>query len=193
MAENAASAASMRSAVSWTLLGIVIEAPSHGYELAVRFERTYGELIEISSRSHIYTALESLAQRAFIEEHPTPGVHTPSRRHPKAGYNATPQGIKAHQQWLAEQLLAERQLQRRFTIQLAALNTQAALEVLDRYEQETLEESTRPQPASVNQGGQQPEQIAERLTAEQQRRTVDARLAWIEYARREFTPGSDRA
>ncbi len=57
----------MRSLVSWSLLGLVIERPSYGYELVQRFERTYGDVLELSSPSQIYTALDALQRRSLIE------------------------------------------------------------------------------------------------------------------------------
>ena len=35
----------MQSPVNWALLGLVIERPSYAYELAKRFERTYGSVL----------------------------------------------------------------------------------------------------------------------------------------------------
>lgn len=174
----------MRSIVSWTLLGIVIERPSYGYELAVRFERDYGDVIELSGRSHIYAALDSLAGRGLIEVHTNHPTSPVAHRHPKAHYSATTQGIGSYQDWLVGQLAEQHRRSGRFTIQLAALPPAAALEVLDRCEQQALEDSTRPAPAPRVPNSDDPERLAERLAAEQERLAANGKLAWIDYARR---------
>jgi DNA-binding PadR family transcriptional regulator len=38
----------MQSPVNWALLGLVIERPSHAYELAHRFDRTYDGALSLS-------------------------------------------------------------------------------------------------------------------------------------------------
>jgi DNA-binding PadR family transcriptional regulator len=174
--------------VSWTVLGIVIEQPSHGYELAVRFEQIYGDLLELSGRSHIYAALDSLARKGLIEAHPNPpDVLTASHRHPKTHYEATAQGIKSHREWLAGQLAEQHRRSRRFTIQLAALDPQKALEVLDQCEQQILRDSTRPAtPRPGELASDTPERLADRLSVEQERLSAHSRLAWVEYARRQL-------
>ncbi len=49
----------MRSPINWGVLGLLIERPGYGYDLFHRFERTYGELLELSSPSQIYKALNA--------------------------------------------------------------------------------------------------------------------------------------
>ena len=79
----------MRSPVNWALLGLVIERPSYAYDLAQRFERRYGEVLPLSNIGHIYTALGVLGGRALVEE--IPG--TRAGRQPKPHYCATPMGV----------------------------------------------------------------------------------------------------
>lgn len=177
--------ASMRSTVSWALLGIVIERPSYGYELAIRFQRTYGETLELSSRSHIYAALDALTRYGLVEEHAAGSPPAGARRHPKAHYRATPRGVAGHHEWLLQQLAEQRRRSRLFTIQLAKLQPQAALELLERYEQDALQASTRT-PAAAEHATATAEQLAERLVSEEERLALNAKLAWIEYARREL-------
>jgi DNA-binding PadR family transcriptional regulator len=75
----------MHSPVCWALLGLVIERPSHAYELAQRFDRTYDGVLALSSVSHAYKALATLESRSLIEE--VPG--TRAGRLPKPRYRAT--------------------------------------------------------------------------------------------------------
>jgi hypothetical protein len=65
---NGEGGAAMRSPVGWSVLGLLVQRPSHGYEVAKRFESTYGEELKLSSVSHVYPVLNAwieLARREF--------------------------------------------------------------------------------------------------------------------------------
>src|ERR1041385_2639586 len=98
----------LQSAVQWALLGLVIERPSYGYELATRFERAYGEALRLSSVSYAYTALQAREQRGMIEE----VAHASSGRQPKPIYRATPAGVEAFQEQLVCEVSEERRRSR---------------------------------------------------------------------------------
>lgn len=87
----------MRSTVDVAVLGLVLERPSYGYELSKRFEQRFGALLSVS-RSHIYSALNSLLRDRLIEPLP----HDGSLRQPKVHYRATADGVAAFRTWLAE-------------------------------------------------------------------------------------------
>jgi hypothetical protein len=53
---------SIRAAVNWAVLGLVIERPSYGYELWRRFERHWGDVIDVSGAPSIYSALNQLKE-----------------------------------------------------------------------------------------------------------------------------------
>src|SRR5450755_3254873 len=78
----------MQSAVHWALLGLVIERPSYGYELAHRFEHAYAGMLHLSGISYVYTALDTLQRRGLIEEI----AGTRAGRQPKPRYRATSDG-----------------------------------------------------------------------------------------------------
>lgn len=178
-----AQAGPMQSQVNWALLGVVIERPSYAYELAQRFERTYEGVLTLSSVSHAYTALAALRDRGLIEE--LPG--TRMGRQPKPHYQATEKGLEDYGHWLVSQLGEDRRRQGLFVSALATLAREpgAALEILTRYESACLAEagsipiSERDVPTDV------PALVA-RLTAEESRLAIGAKLAWLEYARREL-------
>lgn len=192
----------LRSPVSWALLGLVIQRPSYGYELVQRFERTYGHVLELSSPSQIYTALDALERRELIEKLPPGETPEPSRQ-PKPHYRPTPLGVERHAKWLIEQAQDERRRLHLFALQLAVLGPQGALAILDRYEQACLRDasvaarqSAKPAggaiagsaPASPGNGeGGQVGELAARLSREELQLSVQARLAWIGYARRELS------
>jgi DNA-binding PadR family transcriptional regulator len=182
--ERDVQAAPMHSQVNWALLGLVIERPSYAYELARRFERTYEGVLTLSSVSHAYTALAALKDRALIEE--LPG--TREGRQPKPHYRATPKGFEEYGQWLVGQLDEGLRRERLFVLALAtfAREPQSALGILDRYERACLMEAQNTPTGSRAAGGAAPV-LAARLAAEEGRLAIGAKLAWVEYARRELT------
>jgi DNA-binding PadR family transcriptional regulator len=187
-----ANAGAMRSPVNWAVLGLTIERPSYGYEILQRFERNYGELLKLSSPSQIYSALDSLRERGMIEatSEPSPGV---SSRQPKLHYRATEEGVRLYQQHLVDQAEDDRRRSSLFARELAALAPQAALAVLHDYEQMCLTQATRAKPGSQERAAPDTSTtLADRLAAEEERLAMEAKLPWIEYARRELCAVADR-
>jgi DNA-binding PadR family transcriptional regulator len=181
------SGAPTNSLVQWALIGLLIERSSYGYELAQRFERTYGGLLRLSGVSYVYTALDALKRRGLIEE---VEVSDDDRRMPRVHYRVTGKGVHAYQDRLLAQMRENDRRSRLLARQLALLVPEPglALEVLDRYERECLEEAEQA-PAIVARvtGEREPAaHVAGRLAAEERRVSLDARLAWVEYARREL-------
>jgi len=183
-------AAAMRSPVNWALLGLVIERPSYGYELAQRFERAYEDVLPLSSASHIYAAIEALKGRSMIEEVPeTAAVQASTGRQPKPHYRATAEGVRGYREWLISQIHEDRCRSRLFVRQLAvfAHEPDAALGVIEGYEQACLEEAGKT-PISSSDGApvDANSELIARLLAEENRLAVGVKLSWVEYARREF-------
>jgi DNA-binding PadR family transcriptional regulator len=181
-ARGATNAAPMRSLVNWALLGLVIDRPSYAYELAQRFERTYENALTLSSVSHVYIAVSALQERGLVEEI----AGTRSGRQPKPHYRATEKGMREYRDWLVGQIGEDRQRQRLFVLQLAALarRPEVALEVVDRFEKSCLAEAAKtPLPRDDEAGGAG---LAAHLLAEENRLAVGAKLAWVQYARETF-------
>jgi DNA-binding PadR family transcriptional regulator len=174
----------MQSAVHWALLGLVIERPSYGYELAHRFEHAYAGMLHLSGISYVYTALDTLQRRGMIEE--IPG--TRAGRQPKPRYRATEEGVRSYQARLTEQIQEDLRRARLFARQLAvfAQEPEMGLEIIERYGQACLDEAGE---ASLPDDDCSPDVIsglASRLVSEESRLSIEAKLPWIEYARREF-------
>jgi len=174
----------MRSPVNWALLGLVIQRPSYAYELVRRFERAYGGLLEISSQSQIYRALDAMQSRGFVKiRRARSGAES---RQPKPRYHATDEGLNCYQEWLVAQVEHERSRSRLLAGQLAMLPAARALVVLDRFERACLEgASATPVGAAgrARSGERDASDVSELLTVEDERLTLDARLMWIQYAR----------
>lgn len=171
----------MRSSVAWAVLGLVIERPSYGWELVQRFSRTYGEMVALSSSKQIYTALDALIRRSLIEESSDPTLHPTPARRPKPCYRATEEGVHAYEEWLLIQVEEERQRQRVFARQLAMLEPEMALDVIDRYEAECLTDAEELAPAQTER-----ESLASRLADQDEQLALEAKLSWIRYAREEL-------
>jgi DNA-binding PadR family transcriptional regulator len=188
-------AGAMRSPVNWAVLGLTIERPSYGYEILQRFERNYGGLLKLSSPSQIYAALDSLRDRALIEatSEPFPGV---ASRQPKLHYRATEEGTHRYEEHLVEQAEEDRRRSSLFARELAALAPAAALAVLDKYEHVCLAQATRAQPRPAEPAAPPAPEVsttlADRLAAEEERLAMEAKLPWIDYARRELRAAADR-
>jgi DNA-binding PadR family transcriptional regulator len=182
----------MRSPIGWALLGLVIQRASYGYELVQRFERTYGADLSLSSPSQIYTSLDTLARNTLIEEisaaerPPEPG------RQPKPHYRATARGVCNYREWLVAQLHDERRRSRLFAHQLAVLPPREALTVIERFERVCLDQAAiGPAKSARERDGDSLGGLVERLVSEEARLSTDAQLAWVEYARREFSALTD--
>jgi DNA-binding PadR family transcriptional regulator len=189
-AERDVQATAMHSSVNWALLGLVIERPSYAYELAQRFERVYAGVLSLSSVSHAYTALAALKSRSLIQELPGTGAGRQSKaRAPGTRYRATPSGIEGYLQWLVAQVGEDRRHQQLLVVQLAALrrSPQTVLAVIDAYERACLSQANR-LPIARERGASSDgtSELLARLIAEDNRLAVGAKLAWIEYARREL-------
>ena len=182
------SSSEMRSLVNWALLGLVIKRSGYGYELVQRFERAYGDSIELSSQSQIYVALDALESRDLVEKiEPEPDLA--ATRQPKPRYHATEEGLRCYQEWLVAQVEQERSRSRLFASQLAMLPADRALAVLDRYERACLDgASSTPAGGRDEAEADGQSDVSDRLTLEDERLTLDARLMWIQYARLQLTP-----
>jgi DNA-binding PadR family transcriptional regulator len=173
----------MTSPVNWALLGLVINRASYGLELAHRFERAYGDVLPVSGDSHVYSALDRLETRGLIEI--VPG--TEITRQPKPHYRATELGVQSYENWLVEQVDAERRRQELWVRQLAVftLAPDAALNVIDRFERQYLK--TAGQAGHARQGmGDARSELIDGLVAEQQRLAVGGMLSWLQFARSSF-------
>ncbi len=191
MAEHVANegqSTSTSSLIGWALLGLLIERPSYGYELLQRFQRIYGDLLALTSVARIYNAIEALRDKALIEETPESIRESALARQPKHHYRATAEGVHSYEEWLVARAAEERRRSWLFTRQLAMLEPEDALEVIERYERENLGEATEAEDKATDEnlppagvGG-----VVGRLTDEDERLNLGVRLSWIEYARCEL-------
>jgi len=175
----------MHSPVNWALLGLVIDRPSYAYELAQRFERTYGSALPLSSVSHAYAALGTLKDRELVEELPA----RKTGRQPKPHYRATAKGMEEYHAWLIGQVADERRRQKVFLLQLTTLtrNPCNAMQILDDYEQACLDSScTAPIARGAAGVPSSALELQAKLIAEEKRLAIGAKIEWARFARGEL-------
>ncbi len=179
----------VRSPLTWALLGLIIEHPSYGYELAERFQRVYEDTLVLSNRMNVYRLLKALSSHGLIEEMASTADEVPARnRLPKPRYRATAHGKRTYEEWLVAQLGQEFKQQRLFARQLAMLEPEQALEVLERYERDYLEEGEETLSQASDEEGiaDVAEDLAEHLAHEDIRLKWGSTISWLRYARREL-------
>lgn len=165
----------------WLVLALIVEQPSHGYEIAKRYESRFGWFAQMTS-SGVYAALAQLHESGLVEEIEleTSG-QAPRKRAWRRNYRATADGVRAYRVWVAERMgqdawqseLLER------VASVGILGVSGLIEVVERHQQDCLaamREMPRRDADRVPEGGV-PE-LASWLATDQQRRALDARLAW---------------
>ena len=176
-----------RSPVIWAVLGLVIEKPSYGYEIAVRFERRFSPLMSISP-SNIYTTLDRLVDLGLVE-HVKGRTGTVSHRQRRQHYMSTALGARAYRDWLGLRLREDPQ-RIGILVRLSSIcirGPEALLELLDRFEVECVEEAQRPARASreaVDRPDLMPALIG-RLVGSQRRLVLSAQIEWVQEAKDE--------
>lgn len=79
------------------LLGLLMSAPKHGYELHQEFERELGWMWKVG-RSQLYACLRQLAERGLVDVREVPQAKNP----PRKVYRVTPSGREMFLSWLRE-------------------------------------------------------------------------------------------
>jgi DNA-binding PadR family transcriptional regulator len=178
----------MTSPVDAAVLALVIERPGHGYEIWQRYDERFGSLMPVLI-SRIYKILGRLADNGLVER--LPGAEDGSVAQPKPKYAATPNGIRSHRTWIAEELqadpLRERVLQR--ILSTSAGDVTALLDVMSRYERVCIDESsalTAAPTRSTHSAYAIVEGLRQQLLYEEKRLILDAKSEWSAYARRQI-------
>ncbi|HTC58811.1 MAG TPA: PadR family transcriptional regulator [Solirubrobacteraceae bacterium] len=174
----------MTSVVYWAVLGLVIERPSYGLELYNRYQRLYADLLPVSGSSHIYTALDELESRGFIETIPEVGTG----RQPKPHYRVTAPGTSHFEDWYVEQMDAQRRSLELWARQLAifAHHPVTAINLIGRFRREYLEKAGQIGRGSEGSVGGSRGALIDELVAEQQRIAAGGMLSWLRFARARF-------
>jgi DNA-binding PadR family transcriptional regulator len=176
-----------RSPVAWLVLGLLIERPSHGYELSQRYEERFASFAAMSV-PRVYAALDRLRDNGMIEAvaldtaGPVPKQHLMRR-----SYRVTPPGVNAYRAWVAERMREDPQRPQLLAriASAGSLGLDGVLDVIDRYERACLEElqALPTDTRELEDGDFDAEQLARFLISDQQRRELNARREWAVHAR----------
>jgi DNA-binding PadR family transcriptional regulator len=176
-----------RSPVPWLVLGLLLEQPSHGYEVSQRYEERFGSFASLSV-PRVYAALDRLRDSGMIEP-VVLDTATPARKQHlmRRSYRVTAAGVGAYRSWVAERMHDDPhrpQLLARIA-SAGTLGLDGVLAVIDRYENTCVEELRALQTDSeeLELGTCSPEEIAAFLITDQQRRELNARREWAIHAR----------
>jgi DNA-binding PadR family transcriptional regulator len=186
-----------RSPAAWLVLALVIEQPSHGYEISQRYQRHFGSFLP-TSVPRVYGALDRLRDAGLIEPIALKSAQPARKQHQmRRSYRATRAGVRAYQRWVAERMRDDPQrpqLLGRIT-STGLLGIDAVLDVIDQYQRECMEE-LRALPSGseqVESGGSSLEELTESLVIDQQRRELRARNDWAVHARQILEAHKQRA
>ncbi len=92
-----------RSVSAFVALGLLLDGPATGYELAARAERSIAHFWPVA-RSGLYAELPRLEQRGFVTSQQVTQEHFPDKRI----YTATDAGTDAFANWVSHVQLEER-------------------------------------------------------------------------------------
>jgi DNA-binding PadR family transcriptional regulator len=177
-----------RSPAAWLVLALIIEQPSHGYEISQRYQRRFGSFLPMSV-PRVYGALDRLRDTKMIEPIRLKPVRPAGKQHlMRRSYRATEAGVQAYQRWVAERMRDDSQRPRLLgrIASSGLLGIDALLDVIDRYQRECMEE-LRALPTGSEQsdtGHSSLAELTESLVIDQQRRELAARIDWAVHARK---------
>jgi DNA-binding PadR family transcriptional regulator len=185
---RARAAEDSRSPVLWLVLALLIERPSHGYELSQRYDERFGSFASLSV-PRIYAALDRLRDGGMIEPMPLQeGKAVPKQHLMRRSYRATATGVAAYRNWVAERLQDDPQRPQLLARIASAgwLGLEGVLGVIDRYERVCIEElqALAPDDERLAGGECDIEELTGYLVNDQQRRELSARRDWAVHARR---------
>lgn len=182
----------MKAGTRYAVLGLLLERPSYGYEVLVRFRRAFDAGQWAITPQGLYASLDRLERDGLIE--PVAGHdRDASRRQPKTPYRVTPTGAQELRRFLDAPMSADPS-RAELLVRLqcvASRDAEELLDMLDGYEQSCLDELGRMGGDARAAGART---LVERLALEDRRLGIQARLMWIDYARRELreVTGVDR-
>jgi DNA-binding PadR family transcriptional regulator len=125
-----------RSPLRAAVVAVLLEGPSHGYDVARRLKRWVGPSWRIYAK-HIYTVLKSLERDGLVWSEELPG-DGPKRD--RRVYHPTPEAVQARAEWMQAPVLSTLV---RADVEARLIFSQpeeapSLLEMLDRYEEDVI-------------------------------------------------------
>jgi DNA-binding PadR family transcriptional regulator len=176
----------VKAGTKHAVLGLLLERPSYGYEVLVRFRRAFDAAHWAITPQGLYASLDRLERDGLIEPVAMRDGEA-SRRQPKTPYRVTPSGVRELRRFLDAPIGADpTRAELLVRLRCVASRDAEALQMLDGYEQACLDELGRLGGTAPAAGAQRSGSLLERLALEERRLGIQARLMWVEYARKEL-------
>jgi DNA-binding PadR family transcriptional regulator len=171
----------------WLVLALVIEKPSHGYEIDRRYASRFGWFLPLST-SRVYSLLDRLHDVGMIEQIALESAERPRKQHGlRRSYRATPAGARAYRRWVAERMRDDPQRAELLgrVASTGLLGVDAVLDVVDRYERESMQElmALPADSPALERGECSLEELSRALVVDQRRRELRAGRDWVVHAR----------
>ena len=149
------------------VLATVVESPGWRYDILNRFNARYRRLLCVTDR-RVYQVVEDLLADGLVEV---------VERDPRQIYGATSRGLDIHLAWLVEGMHGDpERLAMIEVVAASALDEQMTLDLLTRYENQIL--------ADMSYAGVSVASIQSELLARERRMVNEARLRWVDFARK---------
>ncbi len=167
------------------VLGLVIERPGYGYDLARRLEERFGS--SGFAPTGVYSALDQLSSEELVRSAGQRGEATNERAAPRTIYEATPKGIDRFEEWmLGSSSLAPVRDELYMKIALSKPHNLSRLIELARVQEQDclarLQELKRP--VSRSRGGPRAwSEVAVLLVRDAEVKQLQARVEWLQKAR----------
>ena len=167
------------------VLGLVIERPGYGYDLARRLQERFGS--SGFAPTGVYSALDQLSSEALVRSAGSRAGSTNERAAPRTIYEATPKGVDRFEEWmLGCSSLAPVRDELYMKIALSKPhNLSRLIELAQTQEEDCLArlEALR-QPAGSARGGPRAwSDVAVLLVRDAEIKQMQARIEWLQKAR----------
>lgn len=182
------------SLAAWMVLALVLEQPSHGYEIHRRYELRFDEFLP-TSKSSLYAILNRLRDAEMIESIVLEPVGGSRKQHDlRRSYRATRRGAQAFRSWVAARMTddSERLDLLARIASVGFLGLDAVSGVIDRYESDCMR-GMKALPTSDPETLGGIAELIESLVVDKRRREMRARIDWAIHSRRTLRVYAERS
>jgi len=171
-------------AVEFAVLGCLVEAPVHGYELRERLAKGVGSFWRIAS-SQLYQVLHRLNDEGWIERVATAG----SGRQARAVYRVTDKGRSAFWRWATSPVRHPRQVRMEFLAKIYFLRRLAPNRVPRLLEDQALVLRVLSRRLAARPRLELDDEAVGELAVSYRRTQVEGMIHWLEESRRKILAG----